>query len=190
MTILGYARTSTTDQTAGLDAQVTELTAAGCDRIYREHISGAQDDRPQLEAMIDYAREGDRVLVTKVDRLARSTLHLWSIIERLRAKRVELRIISLGLDTATPMGELMLTFLGGIAAFERAMMLERQRAGIAAAKVRGVYKGRVPTARRQSENVLRLRADGLGGSEIAARLGIGRASVYRILAGEARAAAG
>jgi DNA invertase Pin-like site-specific DNA recombinase len=178
--IVGYARTSTTDQVAGLDAQIRDLTAAGCERIYRENVSSVAE-RPELAVMLDFVREGDVVLVTKVDRLARSTAHLWQIAERLQAKGVELRIANLGLDTATATGKLMLTVIGAIAAFEREMMLERQREGIEAARAAGKYRGRAPTVRRQLAEIQRLKADGVGGSEIAKRLGVGRASVYRVL---------
>jgi DNA invertase Pin-like site-specific DNA recombinase len=179
--IVGYARTSTTDQVAGLDAQLRDLNAAGCERVFQEHVSSVAE-RPELAIMLDFVREGDVVLVTKVDRLARSTSHLWQIVERLQAKGVELRIANLGLDTATATGKLMLTVIGAIAAFEREMMLERQKEGIAAARQAGKYKGRAPTARRQLDDIQRLRAEGKGGTEIAKVLGIGRASVYRVIA--------
>src|SRR5215470_11948766 len=113
--------------------------------------------------------------------LARSTQHLLAITERLKAKGVALRVLNLGLDTSTPTGALLLTMLGAIGQFEREMMLERQREGIAKAKADGKYKGRVPTVRRQSEVIRKLAAEGVRAAEIARRLSIHRASVYRVL---------
>ena len=137
-------------------------------------------ERPELEAALGFVREGDTFVVSKLDRLARSVQHLWKIVERLDAKQVYLRILNLGIDTSTATGRLVLTVLGGIAEFERSMMLERQREGIARAKAEGKYKGRAPTARWRSDEVLYLRKQGMGATEIAKAVGIARASVYRI----------
>ena len=179
--LVGYARTSTTDQKAGLAAQLRDLNAAGCTKVFHEELSSVATKRPQLDAALDYLREGDTLIVTKPDRLARSTLDLLQIAKRLEGEGVTLRILSLDLNTSTPTGKLMLTVLGGIATFERDLMLERQREGIAKAKAEGKYKGRAPTARRKAADVVRLKAEGLTGDAIAAQLGIGRASVFRIL---------
>lgn len=179
--LVGYARTSTADQKAGLAAQQRDLLAAGCLKIFHEELSSVATKRPQLDAALEYVRDGDTFIVTKPDRLARSTLDLLQIAKGLEAKGVALRILSLDLNTSTPTGKLMLTVLGGIAAFERDLMLERQREGIAKAQAEGKYKGRAPTARRKSADVLRLRAEGLTADAVADQLGIGRASVFRIL---------
>ena len=179
--VIGYARTSTIAQVAGFEAQERDLVAAGVEKLFREQVSSVAA-RLQLEAAIDFAREGDVLVVTKLDRLARSVAHLSKIVTRLETKGVALRVLALNLDTATPTGKLMLNMLGAVAQFEREMMLERQREGIAKAKAEGKYKGRKPTARAQADQVQRLKAEGLGASEIAEKLGIGRASVYRILA--------
>jgi len=179
--LVGYARTSTTDQKAGMEAQLRDLSAAGCTKVFHEELSAVATKRPQLEAMLDWVREGDTLTVTKPDRLARSTADLLAIAQRLEQKGVTLRILSMNVDTATPTGKLMLTILGGIAAFERDLMLERQREGIAKAKGEGKYKGRAPTARAKADEVKRLKAEGLTGDAIAQNLGIGRASVFRIL---------
>ncbi|TPN63525.1 recombinase family protein [Mesorhizobium sp. B1-1-1] len=179
--LVGYARTSTTDQKAGLAAQQRDLLAAGCLKIFHEELSSVATKRPQLDAALEYVRDGDTFIVTKPDRLARSTLDLLQIAKGLEGKGVALRILSLDLNTSTPTGKLMLTVLGGIAAFERDLMLERQREGIAKAQAEGKYKGRAPTARRQAADVLRLRAEGLTADAVASQLGIGRASVFRIL---------
>ncbi len=179
--IVGYARTSTTDQKAGLEAQLRDLSTAGASRIFQEELSSVATKRPELERALDYVREGDTLIVTKLDRLARSVADLVAITETLRTKRVTLRILSMNLDTSTPTGKLMLNLLGSIAEFERELMLERQREGIAKAKAEGKYKGRAPTARAKAEDVLRLKAGGMTADAIATKLGIGRASVFRIL---------
>ena len=181
---IGYARTSTVDQVAGFEAQEKALWDVGCDRIFREQVS-ATGKRPELEAALDYVREGDTLVVTKLDRLARSIQHLMDIIGALQRKKVSLRILTGGeaMDTGTATGRVMVQVIGAIAEFERAMMLERQRDGIAAAKAAGKYKGRKPTARALSERVLTLSAEGRGASEVAKAVGISRASVYRIRAG-------
>jgi DNA invertase Pin-like site-specific DNA recombinase len=178
---IGYARTSTTDQQAGFEAQVRDLEALGCEKVYQEQVSSV-GAREELAVALDFVREGDTLVVTKLDRLARSTRHLNDIVDRLREKGSHLQVLDLGIDTATPTGELVLTVIGGIAQFERQMMLERQREGIAKAKAEGKYKGRKPTARAKTQEVLELKSKGDGAAAIAKELGIGRASVYRILA--------
>jgi DNA invertase Pin-like site-specific DNA recombinase len=183
--IIGYARTSTADQTAGLEAQERDLLAAGCAKLFVEQVSSVDVvARVKLAEVLDFVREGDVLVVTKLDRLARSVAHLLEVLDRLNAKGASLRILAMGIDTATPTGKLMLTILGGVAEFERAIMLERQREGIAKAKAEGKYKGRKPTAMNQSAEILRLSSGGMGATEIATKLGVGRASVYRVLAKE------
>lgn len=182
--LIAYARTSTTDQAAGLEAQLAAVTAAGCTKVFREQIS-AIGPRPQLEAAIEFAREGDTLVVTKLDRLARSVADLLAIIARLDKKGVSLRILDFGgsaIDTKGPTGKLLLTLVGAIGEFERGLMLERQRHGIARAKERGEYKGRAPTARRQAPEIIKRRAAGEKPTAIASALGISRASVFRVLA--------
>lgn len=180
--LIGYARTSTLDQSAGLEAQERNLGGAGCEKTFTEQVSSVDvKARKQLEAALGYVREGDTLVVTKLDRLARSVSHLLEILKTLEEKGAALRILDMGVDTSTPTGKLMLTVLGGVAEFERAIMLERQREGIAKAKAAGKYKGRKPTAMAQSVEVLALHKEGIGATEIAKRIGIGRASVYRII---------
>lgn len=180
--VVGYARTSTTDQKAGLEAQLRDLTGAGCVKIFREEVSSVATTRPELDRVLDYVREGDTLIVTKPDRLARSTADLLGITETLGRKGVTLRFLANPeLNTGSINGRLMLTILGAIAQFERELMLERQREGIAKAKSEGKYKGRAPTAKRQASEVIRLKDEGLTGDAIAAALGIGRASVFRVL---------
>jgi DNA invertase Pin-like site-specific DNA recombinase len=178
--LVGYARTSTLDQEAGFEAQIRDLKALGCEKIYQEQVSSVAT-RPALEAALEFVREGDTLIVTKLDRLARSIIHLGKILETLEAKGVALRIVNLGVDTSTPTGRLMLTVLGGVAEFERTMMLERQREGIAKARGEGRYAGRKPTARAKSDQIAALSAQGLSMAKIAAQLGIGVGSVHRAL---------
>ncbi len=180
--LVGYARTSTTDQKAGLEAQLRDLEQAGCTKVFREEVSSVATNRPQLAAVLEWVREGDMLVVTKLDRLARSVADLVSITAALKAKGAGLRILAMNLDTATPTGKLMLNLLGSIAEFERELMLERQREGIAKAKGEGKYAGRQPTARAKAKDVLRMRAEGKSAADIVAALGISRASVFRILA--------
>jgi DNA invertase Pin-like site-specific DNA recombinase len=178
--IVGYARTSTVEQVAGFEAQERELRVAGVERVFAEQISSVAT-RAQLEAALDFIRGGDVFVVTKIDRLARSVSDLCAIVKRVESKGSTLRILAINLDTATPTGKLMLNVLASVAQFEREVMLERQREGIAKAKGEGKYKGRAPTARAKSADVLRLAADGMTREAIAAQLGIGVASVYRVL---------
>ena len=180
---VGYARTSTLEQTAGYEAQVRDLEVAGCEKVFKEQVSSV-GERDQLAAALDFIREGDCLVVTKLDRLARSIGHLSEITRTLERKRANLSVLAMGLDTSTATGRLMLNVIGSVAQFEREMMLERQREGIAKAKAEGKYKGRAPTARAKADQARSLIAEGVGPTEIARRLGIGRASVYRILGGE------
>jgi len=188
--LIGYARTSTLDQKAGLDAQTRDLSEAGCEKIFDEQVSSVNvTKRERLTEALDYIRDGDTLIVTRLDRLARSVPHLLEILDKLRSKGASLRILAMGIDTGTPTGKLMLTVLGGIAEFEREIMLERQREGIAKAKAAGKYKGRKPTARAQSAEVLSMHQAGSRPTEIAKKLNIGRASVYRILKDQAETSA-
>ncbi|MBK5937639.1 recombinase family protein [Halorhodospira halophila] len=181
--LIGYARTSTLDQKASIEAQVRQLGDAGCEKIFQEQVSSVDiASREQLATAMGFVRDGDTLVVTKIDRLARSVGHLMELTESLRERGAGLRILDLGIDTGNATGKLVLTVLGGIAEFEREIMLERQREGIEKARRAGKYKGRKPTARARADEVLELRGAGKGATEIARKLGIGRASVYRILA--------
>jgi DNA invertase Pin-like site-specific DNA recombinase len=188
--LIGYARTSTTDQEAGLVAQERDLAAAGCERVFSERVSSVAK-RDQLEAALGFARMGDAVVVTKPDRLARSTADLLAIEVRLTKAGVGLIVLSMGgerLDTRNPTSKLMLTILAGVATWEREIMLERQREGIAKARrddedrpmAQRKYQGRKPTAKAQAVEVVRLRAEGVTPTAIAERLGMSRMSVYRV----------
>jgi DNA invertase Pin-like site-specific DNA recombinase len=183
--LIGYGRTSTLDQQAGIQAQERDLSAAGCDKLFIEQVSSI-GRRQQLDAALDYVREGDTLIVTKLDRLARSVPDLLAMVAHLEAKSVALRVLAMSgsqpLDTGTAIGKLMLAVIGAVGQFEREMMLERQREGIAQAQRAGRYKGRAPTVRRQADEIIRLKDAGVTPTEIAMKLGIGRASVYRVLA--------
>ena len=178
MAIYGYARVSTTDQ--DLSLQTEALTAAGCDIIRSEKLSGtSRNGREELERLMEFIREGDTLLVTRIDRLARSIGDLQDIVRSLKGKGAALKATEQPIDTSTAAGKAFLDMLGVFAEFETNLRRERQMEGIAKAKERGVYKGRKATI--DSAEVVKLRGEGLGASEIAKKLGIGRASVYRVL---------
>lgn len=187
--LVAYARTSTTEQRAGLEAQLRDLSATGCnaERIFAEQVSST-GTREQLDAALDFVRDGDTLVVTKLDRLARSTADLLGLVARLEKKGVALRILDFGgstVDTQSPSGRLMLTMFAAMAQWERELMLSRQKEGIAKAKAAGRYRGRAPTARAKAAQMRELQASGLGAKAIADALNVSRASVYRILAEEA-----
>lgn len=181
--IVGYARTSTENQVAGLEAQELLLCQAGCERVFAEQVSSVAH-RERLQEALRFVREGDTLVATRPDRIARSTKDLLDIVEQLSRRGVGLHILSMGgmeLNTQQPTSRLMLTVMGAIAEFERALMLERQIEGIKKAAAQGKYKGRAPTARRQQEMVFKLHNQGMKTMEIVKQLNISRASVYRIL---------
>jgi DNA invertase Pin-like site-specific DNA recombinase len=184
--LYGYARVSSSDQS--LDVQQAALKAAGCTVIRSEKKSGTTTDgRTELQTLIDFAHRGDAIIVTRIDRLARSIADLAGIVRALETKGVALKATEQPIDTSTAAGRAFLQMLGVFAEFETAIRRERQLEGIAKAKEAGVYKGRPQSI--DANKVLALKADGLGASAIAKRLGIGRASVYRMLrepAGEAQ----
>lgn len=177
--LYGYARVSTTDQ--DLTLQEETLKAAGCDLVVSEKVTGtSREGRQELERLLEFIREGDTLVVTRVDRLARSIGDLQDIVRALKAKGVSLRATMQSVDTSTAAGKAFFDMLGVFAEFETNLRKERQAEGIAKAKMAGVYKGRKPEIDRAA--ILKLKAGGLGATAIAKRLGIGRASVYRILA--------
>lgn len=178
MTHYAYARVSTTDQ--HLTPQIEQLKAAGCVDIRSEKASGAKDDRPELARLIAALQPGDSLTVCKLDRLARSTQHLLSLVDQLTARKASLRVLNFGMDTSTPTGRMMLTVLGAIAEFERTMMLERQRDGITRAQAEGKYKGRDPKAQREADRFAALTAGGMTVAAAATECGISLASAYRI----------
>ena len=178
MTTIGYARVSTVDQ--DLELQHAALKAAGCTVVRSEKVSGTSTQgRAELRTVLDFLQKGDTLVVTRIDRLARSIADLQDIVRELRSKRVALKATEQPIDTSTAAGKCFLDMLGVFAEFETNLRRERQLEGISAAKARGVYKGRPATI--DASKVAALRAEGLGATEIAKRLGVGRASVYRVL---------
>ena len=179
---IGYARVSTDAQE--LASQREDLTAAGCMKIFSEKVSGARADRPELARMLEHLRAGDVVIVTRLDRLARSTRDLLDIAERTQAAGAGLRSLAEPwADTTTPAGKMVLTIFAGLAEFERALILERTRRGRQTAIARGVKFG-PPRALKpqQIEHARQLAGEGRAVREIASILGVHRATVYRALA--------
>lgn len=176
--VYGYARVSTVDQ--DLTVQITALKAAGCSTIRSEKVTGtSRNGRTELETLMEFMRSGDTLTVTRIDRLARSVKDLQDIVHELRTKGVALKATEQQIDTSTAAGKAFLDMLGVFAEFETTLRKERQLEGIAKAKAAGVYKGRKQEI--DVAEVRRLKAEGMGGTEIAKKLGIGRASVYRVL---------
>jgi DNA invertase Pin-like site-specific DNA recombinase len=182
--IVGYARTSTVEQVAGLDAQERDLKAAGAGKLFKEQISSVAK-RTALAACLSFLREGDTLAVTKPDRLARSTRELLDIEAGLAERGIGLLVLSMGgerLDTRNPTSKLMLTILAGVATWEREIMLERQREGIAKAQAEGKFKGRKPKPDLMPDVIKARLAAGEKHGAIAKSLGVARSSVYRAAA--------
>ena len=179
MTMVGYARVSSAGQS--LEIQQEQLAQAGCEKLFSEKQSGTStSNRMALQDALEWLREGDTLVVTRLDRLARSGKDLHDIIDNLSRKKVSFQCLQQGaVDTTSSMGKLVLGILGAVAEFETDIRKERQREGIEKAKAAGVYKGRQPNV--DVDAVRSLRDQGLGGTHIAKQLGIGRASVYRAL---------
>ncbi|MEN3213983.1 recombinase family protein [Methylorubrum populi] len=176
----GYARVSSTDQ--DLTIQLDKLKAAGCNVIRSEKMSGkSADDRPELATVMQFLREGDELVVVRLDRLGRSTRDVLNLVHELDQKGASLRILDPEMTTGGDVGRIVVTVLGMVAEMERKFILERQRAGIEAAKGAGVYegKGRVKTV--PDKEIRRRHAAGEGPAAIARHLGISRTSVYRAL---------
>ena len=178
MAIYGYARVSTTDQ--DLSLQIEALKAAACEIVRSEKVSGTSTaGRNELRTLLDFLRDGDELVVTRIDRLARSIKDLQNIVFELREKGAVLKATEQPIDTSTAAGKCFLDMLGVFAEFETNLRRERQMEGIQRAKKRGVYKGRKPSI--STEKVRELKQRGMGATAIARELGIGRASVYRVL---------
>lgn len=177
--LVGYGRVSSTSQS--LDIQLEALRDAGCEKIFAEKKTGTKaDNRQALQDALDFCREGDTLFVTRLDRLARSSVDLHNIVAKLESKGVRFRCLQQsGIDTDSGMGKLVLAILGAVAAFETDIRKERQREGIDKAKANGVYKGRKPSV--DVKEVRKLKSEGMRPTDIAKSLNIGRASVYRAL---------
>lgn len=180
MSLVGYARVSSSSQS--LELQEQQLTESGCEKLFSEKMSGTSAEaRNALQECLEWLRGGDTLVVTRLDRLARSGKDLHDIIDQLASKEVGFRCLQQGaVDTTTSMGKLVLGILGSVAEFETDIRKERQREGIEKAKKRGVYKGR--PASIDADKIRSMKAAGFGASTIAKEMGIGRASVYRLLA--------
>ena len=179
--LVGYARVSTRDQTPAL--QLDALRAAGCRRVFEETASGAQRDRPQLKAALDYLREGDTLVVWKLDRLARSTQQLIGTVEELARRGVGFRCLTQDIDTTTAGGRLVFTVFSAIAEFERGVIRERTMAGLQAARARGRKGGRPPALSAKDLAAARalLRDPEITVAEVARRLGVVPSTLYRHL---------
>lgn len=180
MAIVGYARVSSIGQS--LDVQLTKLSEYGCDKIYKEKRSGTTADRPELKACLDYVRDNDVLVITKLDRLARSTLHLTQLADRLSKKGVELVVTDQSIDTSTPTGKLLFNMLASIAEFETELRKERQIDGIAKAKENGVKFGAKAKLTDEQVDQMKLdRADGVLIKDLMKTYELSKASVYRLM---------
>lgn len=179
VTLLGYARVSTLHQSP--DMQIKALTEAGAERIWSERMSGVRDDRPELAALLDYARRGDVLMVWRLDRLGRSLPHLLTIANALQDRGVELRSLTEAIDTTTAGGRLIFHVFGAVAEFERAISAERTAAGVAAARAAGRHPGRPGLTADTITAAQALDQAGTPRAQIARTLGISRSSVYRSL---------
>ena len=176
---VGYARVSTTEQS--IEAQLERL--ADCERVFQEKLSGAKTDRPELQRALEFVREGDVLVATRLDRLARSVAHLCQIAETLRRKGVELTILDQAIDTSTPTGKFLFHMLAAVAEFELTIRLEASRAGMAHARASGKHCGRpYKVDASLIEHIADLRKEGLGATAIARRVRLNRSTVYRVLA--------
>ncbi|MBJ6988863.1 recombinase family protein [Devosia sp. MC521] len=177
---IGYARVSSTGQNEA--AQVDLLVAKGAEELFIDKASGtSREDRPKLEEAIRFARSGDVLLVTRLDRLARSVIDLHNISEELKAKGVELIVTEQSIDTTTPTGRMMFNMLGAIAEFETDLRRDRQLEGIAKAKQDGRYKGRPVTV--DADAIRSALAAGETPTAVAKRLNVARSTVYRLKVG-------
>ncbi|MBA2710246.1 MAG: recombinase family protein [Tatlockia sp.] len=180
MAFVGYARVSTIDQ--NLAIQLDVLKSAGCKKIFSEKKSGtSKQDRTALDECMDYIREGDTLVVTRIDRLTRSILDLQTLLHYLKEKGIHLKALEQPVDTSNASGKFFLDMLGVFAEFETNLRRERQLEGIERAKKEGIYQGRKPTAQARKEEVIALINQGFTRTAIAKKLNIGIASIYRIL---------
>jgi DNA invertase Pin-like site-specific DNA recombinase len=181
MAVIGYARVSTTDQ--NLQLQLDALNDAGAVRIFTDHgVSGSTANRPQLDACMDHLRKGDVLTVWKLDRLGRNTQHVLAVVDELTSRRIGFRSITEGLHTEGAMGKAMLTIMAAFAQLERDTMIERTRAGLAAAAANGRKGGRPRKVDDADATKARsMREKGINATDIAKMLGVSRATAYRYL---------
>lgn len=175
--IVGYARVSTSEQ--DLTLQLEALARAGCEKVFSEKVSASSGDRQEFKRCVEFVREGDTLVVTRLDRFARSSLDLHNTMAQLKDKGVGFRSTEQGeFDTTNSMGKFVLAMMGAVAEFETDLRRERQREGIEQAKVKGRYKG--SQARIDPLRVRAMLSEGVGAAEVARTLGINRATVYRL----------
>ncbi|WP_237234482.1 recombinase family protein [Rothia nasisuis] len=180
---IGYARTSTHQQQDSLDAQQQTLKAYGCEKIFTDQISGTRADRPGLEAALAYARENDSIVVTRLDRLGRSTVDVLRTVQELASRGIAIEALDTKLDTRTPAGKLVLSVLASMAEFERDLIVERTREGLAHARSQGRIGGRPPKLTPgQQQAALRLIDNGMSENQVAATLGVSRSTITRLKA--------
>lgn len=179
--LIGYARVSTGDQT--LDLQTDALTTAGCDRIFTDTTSGAKAERPGLAQALEYVRQGDTLVVWRLDRLGRSLQHLIATVTELEGRGIGFRSLTEAIDTTTPGGKLIFHIFGALAEFEREIIRERTNAGLAAARARGRHGGRPSKLTpKQKELARRMHADTANDvSTICQTLNISKSTLYRVL---------
>jgi DNA invertase Pin-like site-specific DNA recombinase len=179
MSLIGYARVSSTDQSVA--HQVKQLKAAGCSVVRQEKGSGkTRQGRTELAIILDFVRPGDTLVVVKLDRLGRSTRDVLNLVHELEQRGADIKVLEPEITTKGAMGKMVLTVLGMVAEMELGFIRDRQRAGIEAAKARGVYKGRPITL--DYKRIVALRAEGKGATEIARTIGCSRGAVYKALA--------
>ena len=184
--LLGYARISTMGQVT--DRQEDALREAGCGRIYVDRLSGTTSSRPQLDALWEFARPGDTLIILSLDRLGRSTRQLLAWVDELRERGIHLRILQLGVDTATPAGQMVLTVIAALAEMERMTLVQRVNEGLAAAKARGRVGGRPASlSATQKREVLRLHGEGRPSGELAELFGCSDRSIRRVVNAESQA---
>lgn len=181
---IGYARVSSVTQ--NLDRQLEQLKKSGVQKIFKDHASGKDTGRPEFQRMMDFAREGDHIFVSSMDRLSRNLSDLLSVVKGLEERRITVTFIKeqitiSGSADKSPMNKMLLSVMGAIAEFERAIILERQQEGIALARARGVYKGRKPLSKEIVAKVHQRRNEGVPVTRIAKDLGVGRSTIYRYL---------
>ncbi len=180
MALVGYARVSSTDQ--DYELQIEALNHIGCEEIFSEKVTGTTTKgRLKLEECLRFLRRGDTLIVTRIDRLARSLRDLQNLVHDLKEKGIELKATEQPIDTSSPAGKAFLDMLGVFAEFETNLRKERQMEGIAKAKKEGKFKGRKPTAIAKTGEVIELINKGLTRQAVAEELNIGIASVYRII---------
>lgn len=182
---IGYCRISTREQAESLDNQETTLRAYGCERIYQDVASGSKAERPGLLDALTYAREGDAIVVTRLDRLGRTTLDTLRTVQELDERGVKVEALDVKLDTATPAGKLVLNVIAALAQWERDLLIERTKEGLAHARAHGRVGGRPPRlTETQRKAILTSLTSGMSQNEVASAFGVSRSTVARLKAAE------